>query len=1351
MRPHPSPRPVKRREAKPSPPRPASNRRAPKAFSPSTPAALVHELGSCVTEADLIQVLFRGLEALFGYDVVVLHTLEREGWYHSLAIDSGVLQDLRRRPLANSMFAPLYANPSTTLVPVKNPAGREFAKGPGAGRSPQLVIWVPVVHQGEVIGSVIYQSYRNRRVPATELAFLDEVHRRLGVMIANASLNELTRNQARRLEALNNIARAMASTLDEASVLTALRATLSELLPVDSLDMVSLAPDRADKARLLHLEADSAPTSKWISMRTAEAAPTRTVLRNPKPLLIHEPTSSLWVPIKEGGMVRGALGIRCARPYAYEASTAAFLDLVSDEVTLALRNARSYEAIEAQRRQLEVVNSIGRRLASSLDRWSIMRTLREELAAFLAFDGFILATITESDEGPIAEGYQYVAGVEEVVPPVALAVTGPSREAYETGHPVLVRHSPWARSFERKGLERERWNVGRGAAVFVSGAPGKHRDVSRSFVWVPVLSGDRITAMLSLQSYHDAAFDDWHVRLLQDVAAHVSLALANADHFAQAQAERARLEALHVLEMGVAGASDESQIADAVFAAVSDYTDAAHMVLAYLDAAGNVVGFTGDRGGPATPFGPTPIEEAPFFRRLIDDGDSVFESMPAGGDQLGSSQNGDRATTPSHVVWVPVKQGERVVAGISAQRDDGGRFPPAHLKLLEAAAPVVGIALRTMRLHHANELALAQSVRIQELAALAGHELMSVVANIADQALTMLECAGVVCWAFDTEGRTSATRGSGDPAAGGVLAWAGLVSEDNWRDAPTGMVTGVERGQAWSLIPLWYGDRLVGAIGSVHASTHLAEPGSAALDFARHAAVAIENSRLVAETRGRIRTLEAVAAFTELTPTEPERARSEMARLVGRALANSQGELWLLEDGHLVRRGMEDAGPEPRVPVADSSGLLTALSSPAGGRRLRALLDLLGASADAFAIPIQVEGRMAGLLVARMTAGASETRRLAAVLAGQASVLIGQLELVDALDRERRMMNAILRHSPVGVMLEDAAGNIVYANPEVESIYNLQASEMPGRKPSEIYAAAGAVANDDGETEGTLELHLRDPDRIVHVRRVVIPGIEGEPAGILTLHEDVTAQRLALEAKDLMLRAIGHEVRSPAAAMKNTLAGIMQWDATIDAGGRRELLQEAYESSDRLLSLVESQLIIAKLETRHFEPSPERVDLGSALEGVMAVLQHRYAERASAVHVSLTEGLPPALCEPTHLAQVLTNLIGNALEYTDKAVLVQARIAPRGWLEITVTDHGAGLPAASLDSLFEKTGPAGRNRSQGGLGLGLYLCRLVVERSFGGRIWVDASDRNGTTFKFIVPAFDASVKSRTREPAATGR
>jgi signal transduction histidine kinase len=1318
---------------------PGNGRASGKPVKPKDPTvainSLVHELRSCVTEADIVQVLYRGLSS-FGYDVVVLQVLEREGWYHRIAVDTGVLQDVRRFPLAESAFRHFYMtpHPATTYIP----AGRETwkkqhqSRGPGAGRMTRFSIWVPIEHRGSVIAGVVLQSFRNRKVPASELDFLEQVHRQLGVLVANASLNELTRNQARRLEALNVIARATSSSLDEMGILASLHGTLSELLPVDELRLVSVLESRADRARLYTVHSGAAPTMREVGMRSSAVGPARTTIAEGKSVVLHEPESALWVPIKERGTVRGALGITSSQPYEYEESTAAFLELVAEETALALRNAHSYEAIEDQRRRLELVNAISRRLASSLDRWSIMRTLREELASFLDFDGFILATITESADGPVAEGYQYVAGVEEVVPPVALAITGPSHEAYETGKPVLVRNSPFAAQFERSGLERERWTVGHGAAVFVSGPKEDQPHVSRSFIWVPVLSGDRITALMSLQSYHEEAFTEWHVQLLEDLAAHVNLALHNAGHFAQAQAERSRLEVLHVLELGVAGAADEHQLAEAIFSAVGRHIEASHMVLAYIDVAGDVVGFTGERDGPHGTLGPAPLANAPFFKRMVDTAATVVDVRTEGESDLAGPVGGYVfGKGPSHVVWVPVVQDDRVVGGIVALRTDGEHFVPDHVKLLEAAATVVGIALRTMRLHHANELALAQSVRIQELAALAGHELVSVVTNIADQARTMLEAAGVVSWAFDTEGRISATRGSGDASAEQVLALAGLNSEESWREAPSGVMSGVTNDKTWSLIPLWYGDRLVGAIGAVHATSHVAEPTTAALDFARHAAVAIENSRLVAETRGRIRTLEAVAAFTELDPTQPQRARAEMGRLVERALAASHGALWLLEDGSLVRRA-PDGDELPTVPVPDSVELLRLLVSPSGSRRMRALLDLLGTPPDAFAIPIQVEGRLAGLLVARMTAGASETRRLAAVLAGQAAILIGQLELVDQLDRERRMMQAILRHSPVGVMLEDAAGRVVYANPEVEAIYRLPSAEMPGQTLAEIYASAGARQGDDDSYDGTAELRMLNPDRIVHVRRVEIPGLEGEPSGVLTLHEDVTAQRLALEAKDLMLRAIGHEVRSPAAAMKTTLAGMLQWDETIDAKGRRALLQEAYESSDRLLSLVESQLIIAKLETRHFEPHPEVVELKGTLDGVMNVLAHRYADRIDAVEISVPAFISRAYCEPTHLSMVLTNLIGNALEYTSSQVKMRARELPEGWLEITVADTGPGLAPGSINDVFEKTGPAGRNRSQGGLGLGLYLCRLVVERSFGGRIWVASSTRDGTTFKFTV-------------------
>src|SRR5437868_12538942 len=126
-------------------------------------AALVHELSTCVTEADLVQVLYRGLKARFGYDTINLQVLEREGWYHSLPIDLGVLQDVRRRLVRDSMFARAFANPKTTVSPIGS-GRQEIGTGPGTRVRGKLAIWVPVAHQGELIGSVIYHTYRKRRI-----------------------------------------------------------------------------------------------------------------------------------------------------------------------------------------------------------------------------------------------------------------------------------------------------------------------------------------------------------------------------------------------------------------------------------------------------------------------------------------------------------------------------------------------------------------------------------------------------------------------------------------------------------------------------------------------------------------------------------------------------------------------------------------------------------------------------------------------------------------------------------------------------------------------------------------------------------------------------------------------------------------------------------------------------------------------------------------------------------------------------------------------------------------------------------------------------------------------------------
>src|SRR5258708_30355079 len=233
------PRPARRSTRSHAPSRPVNPTRPiksvvarPRAAAGPTAKALIAELGSCVTEADLVQVLYRGLQPKFGYDAILLQVLDREGWYHSLPIDARVLQDVRRRPLREATFAKQFEDPKTAVLSLES-SPQQSGSGPGSRVQAKFAVWVPVMHQGEVIGSVSYQSYRKRRVPSTELTFLEEVHRRMGVLLANPSLNELTRNQARRLEALNSLPRAMTSTPDERRVLTGLYPPLPALLPVD--------------------------------------------------------------------------------------------------------------------------------------------------------------------------------------------------------------------------------------------------------------------------------------------------------------------------------------------------------------------------------------------------------------------------------------------------------------------------------------------------------------------------------------------------------------------------------------------------------------------------------------------------------------------------------------------------------------------------------------------------------------------------------------------------------------------------------------------------------------------------------------------------------------------------------------------------------------------------------------------------------------------------------------------------------------------------------------------------------------------------------------------------------------
>ncbi|MBO0746182.1 MAG: hypothetical protein J2P43_14275, partial [Candidatus Dormibacteraeota bacterium] len=248
-------------------------------------SALVRALSTCVTEADIAQVLYARLSGPLGYDVVNLQVLERDGWMHRIVVDQGVLQDVRRLRVESSYFATQYGAGVIDAGHFEEVA-LEHARGPGRAGPPRTYIWVPVHHRRQLVAAVIYQMHEWRLVDDDEVAFLDDLHQHLGPLIVNAYLHELTRNQALSLGALNDLAGELATTHDEAGIASGLLATLGHRVGIDSLEIVVPPRDGTD------LRSFRAPASKpkpGEPARRRDLAQIRRVTTSRRPLLLSGP------------------------------------------------------------------------------------------------------------------------------------------------------------------------------------------------------------------------------------------------------------------------------------------------------------------------------------------------------------------------------------------------------------------------------------------------------------------------------------------------------------------------------------------------------------------------------------------------------------------------------------------------------------------------------------------------------------------------------------------------------------------------------------------------------------------------------------------------------------------------------------------------------------------------------------------------------------------------------------------------------------------------------------------------------------------------------------------------------
>lgn len=220
-----------------------------------------------------------------------------------------------------------------------------------------------------------------------------------------------------------------------------------------------------------------------------------------------------------------------------------------------------------------------------------------------------------------------------------------------------------------------------------------------------------------------------------------------------------------------------------------------------------------------------------------------------------------------------------------------------------------------------------------------------------------------------------------------------------------------------------------------------------------------------------------------------------------------------------------------------------------------------------------------------------------------------------------------------------------------------------------------------------------------------------------------------LEEREDLLRSVSHDLRSPLTIIQGQAQLI---DRLLD---KPELVRKCASaivaSAQRMNSMIQDLVDSARLEAGQVKLEKQPVNLQTQLTDLLE--RSKALVEAERVQVDIPEDLPPANADPDKLERILTNLITNAIKYSppDTKVLVQAERTDSE-ITVSVSDRGFGIAPEDLPHLFEKYYRIGGAKKAEGLGLGLFITKMLVE-AHGGKIWVESELGKGSTFYFTLP------------------
>ena len=216
---------------------------------------------------------------------------------------------------------------------------------------------------------------------------------------------------------------------------------------------------------------------------------------------------------------------------------------------------------------------------------------------------------------------------------------------------------------------------------------------------------------------------------------------------------------------------------------------------------------------------------------------------------------------------------------------------------------------------------------------------------------------------------------------------------------------------------------------------------------------------------------------------------------------------------------------------------------------------------------------------------------------------------------------------------------------------------------------------------------------------------------------------------------VSHELRTPLTAIKEGIAIVLDGSAGELNGQQRDFLSIAKKNVDRLNRLINDVLDFSKLESKRMPFNIRLFPLSEVIGDVVGIQGPVAREKGLDLKTDVAADIPPAEFDPDRINQVLSNLVSNAVKFTERgSVIIAARRDDTGGVIVAVTDTGEGIKEEDIPKLFQNYQQLQRvNRhSEGGTGLGLAICKQIVE-AHGGRIWCESQYGTGTTFAFSLP------------------